>query len=201
LRAPDDAAAGGQPSSLPAAVVRPYDTNWPAQFEAEQVRVEGVLRDWLVDGVHHVGSTAVPCMPAKPIIDMIAGVARLEDAELAEPQLTALGYRRLVHRVDAVLFNKAVSGVDTHHLHLTVPGSSLWVGRLAFREALGASAELRGAYAELKERLVADSGGRPYSAAGKRDFVRAVLAEVGVELQGGLYASGSGTPTPRSERG
>jgi GrpB-like predicted nucleotidyltransferase (UPF0157 family) len=181
--------------------VVPYDPAWRQRFEEERVGLERVLEPWLEGGIHHIGSTAIPGLSAKPIIDMIAGVARLEDADLAEPQLTALGYRRLVHRVDAVLFNKAVNGVDTHHLHLTVPGSSLWVGRLAFRDALGASAELRGAYAELKERLVADSGGRPYSAAGKRDFVRAVLAEVGVELQGGLYASGSGTPTPRSERG
>ncbi len=63
-------------------------------------------------------------MPAKPVIDMIAGVRGLEDAEQAEPLLARLGYHRAVHRVDAVLFNRISEEVHTHHLHLTVPGTT-----------------------------------------------------------------------------
>ena len=166
----------------------PYDPRWPALFDTERVRLEASLRDWLVGGIHHVGSTAVPGMPAKPIVDMVAGVRDLFDAGSAEPALMGLGYERAVHRVDAVLFNRTAGGAHTHHLHLTVPGSELWRERLAFRDALRANPALVVEYAELKHRLVAEAGGGPYSAAGKRDFVRRVLASAGVELVDGLYA-------------
>jgi GrpB-like predicted nucleotidyltransferase (UPF0157 family) len=173
-------------SVIPAPVL--YDPRWPALFDAERVRLEDVLRDRLVGGIHHVGSTAVPGMPAKPVIDMVAGVRDLSDADPAEPALGRLGYERAVHRVDAVLFNKTAGGVHTHHLHLTVPGSELWRERLAFRDALRTDPALVAEYAELKQRLVAEAGGGSYSAAGKRDFVRRVLAGAGVELVDGLYA-------------
>jgi GrpB-like predicted nucleotidyltransferase (UPF0157 family) len=166
----------------------PYDPRWPALFDAERIRLEAVLRDWLIGGIHHVGSTAVPGMPAKPVIDMVAGVRDLSDADLAEPALVRLGYERAVHRVDAVLFNKTAGGVHTHHLHLTVPASELWRERLAFRDALRADRALVAEYAELKHRLMVEAGGGPYSAAGKRDFVRGILARAGVELVDGLYA-------------
>jgi GrpB-like predicted nucleotidyltransferase (UPF0157 family) len=185
-------------SVIPAPVL--YDPRWPALFDAERVRLEDVLRDRLVGGIHHVGSTAVPGMPAKPVIDMVAGVRDLSDADPAEAALARLGYERAIHRVDAVLFNKAVGGVHTHHLHLTVPGSELWRERLAFRDALRTDPALVAEYAELKHRLVAEAGGGPYSAAGKRDFVRRVLADAGVELVDGLYAdrdTDSGPPVSR----
>ena len=178
----------------------PYESRWPELFDAERVRLEAALADWLIGGIHHVGSTAVPGMPAKPVIDMVAGVRDLSDADLAEPALVRLGYERAVHRVDAVLFNRTAGGVHTHHLHLTVPGSELWRERLAFRDALRADAGLVVEYAELKRRLVAEAGGGPYSAAGKREFVRRILAGAGVELVDGLYAdrdAGSGPPVSR----
>jgi len=63
--------------------VVPYDPDWPRQFEEERALLKGVLAPWLQAGVHHVGSTAVPRLSAKPTIDMIAGVRDLEEARAA----------------------------------------------------------------------------------------------------------------------
>ncbi len=127
-------------------------------------------------------------MPAKPIIDMIAGVRNLADASLAEPALQRMGYTRAVHRTDAVLFNKASGESHTHHLHLTVPGSELWRERLAFRDILRRDPSLISEYTQLKAQLLEHTGGRPYSGVGKRDFVRRVLASAGIDLKDGLHA-------------
>jgi GrpB-like predicted nucleotidyltransferase (UPF0157 family) len=114
--------------------VVPYDPDWPRQFEEERALLEGVLAPWLQAGVHHVGSTAVPGLSAKPIIDMIAGVRDLEEARAALEPLRELSYHYRPHRPGAHCFHKPESPgwwEETHHLHLTEPGSDLWVERLA----------------------------------------------------------------------
>lgn len=168
-------------------MVVPADPSWPEVFAAERVLIETALGAALVSGVHHVGSTSVPGMPAKPIIDMVAGVSDLSVAHGAAIALLQFGYHRHPHRVDAVAFTKGVGQRHTHHLHLTVPGSELWRERLAFRDALRADYALVQEYGELKARLLRETGGRPYRAEGKREFVRRVLDGVGVELAEGLH--------------
>jgi GrpB-like predicted nucleotidyltransferase (UPF0157 family) len=163
-----------------------YDEDWPAAFDVERSRLAAVLAEWLTGGIQHIGSTSIPGMPAKPILDMIAGVGQLADADLAEPALVELGYDRHPHRVDAVLFVKQAGGADTHHLHLTTPDSDLWRERLTFRDALRARPDLADEYVALKLRLLDEAGGRGYDSADKRDFVRRVLAGCEVELRDGL---------------
>ena len=63
----------------PVALV-PYEPDWPRRFEAERALLERVLAPWLEEGIHHVGSTAIPGIAAKPVIDMIAGVRDFEEA-------------------------------------------------------------------------------------------------------------------------
>jgi GrpB-like predicted nucleotidyltransferase (UPF0157 family) len=155
----------------------PYDPAWPGMFEAERARLEAVLEPWLEAGIHHVGSTSVPGLPAKPIIDMLAGVGDLDEARGAFDPLAALGYEYLPHRPEAHRFER-----PGHHLHLTVPGSDLWRERLAFRDALRERAELRSAYAEWK-RVHAAYGPAVAYTESKWPFVAPVLAEAGIELK------------------
>jgi GrpB-like predicted nucleotidyltransferase (UPF0157 family) len=163
-----------------------YDAEWPVAFEAERSRIGEALGGLVTEGIHHIGSTSIPGMPAKPILDMMAGIGRLADADLAEPALARLGYDRIPHRVDAVLFVRRACGVDTHHLHLTTPGSDLWQERLTFRDAVRARPDLADEYLALKLRLLHESGGRGYDSAHKRAFVRKVLAGCGIDLRDGL---------------
>lgn len=82
-----------------------------------------------------------------------------------------------------MLFVKASNGVHRRHLHLTVAGSDLWRDRLAFRDPLRADLVLVQEYRALKEDLLRRSGGTPYDAADKREFVRRVLAGADVRLR------------------
>ena len=152
-----------------------YDPKWPAQFEAEREVLARVLERWLSEGVHHIGSTAVPGLAAKPIIDMIAGVHSLEESRAAVPALAELGYAFRVHRPEAHSFHRA----EQFHLHLTEPGSDLWRERFAFRDALRSDPELRREYAEWKLAHLGENG---YTAS-KRPLVFRVLAAQGIELK------------------
>jgi GrpB-like predicted nucleotidyltransferase (UPF0157 family) len=63
-----------------AIVLVPYNPEWPERFESERALLERVLAPWLEGGIHHIGSTAIPGIAAKPVIDMMAGVRDLEEA-------------------------------------------------------------------------------------------------------------------------
>ena len=143
-------------------------------FEEERDRLESALEPWLTGGIHHIGSTSVPGLTAKPIIDMLAGVADLAKARAASETLESLGYRYREHRPEAHLFVRTGFGV-----HLTEPGSDVWRERLAFRDALRADPALVAEYADWKRRH-ADLEG--YTA-DKRPLVMRVLSDAGIGLK------------------
>jgi GrpB-like predicted nucleotidyltransferase (UPF0157 family) len=165
--------------------VLPYDPEWPHQFALERELLDSVLAPWLVAGVHHIGSTAVPGISGKPVIDMIAGVRNQPQAQAAIEPLRAEGYVHAPHRADALWFAKPPTDTPwghTHHLHLTEPGSGLWQERLAFRDALRADPELVAEYERLKRSMDTEPDGSNYTATSKRSFVVRVLADAGITL-------------------
>jgi GrpB-like predicted nucleotidyltransferase (UPF0157 family) len=166
--------------------VVPYDPEWPRRFEAERVLLERVLAPWLEGGIHHVGSTAVPGLAAKPTIDIVAGVRDLEKARTAFDPLREHSYEYEPHRPGiAHHFAKPPASrwwERTHNLHLTEPGSDLWRERLAFRDALRADPELAAEYEALKLGLAQDRRAPGAYTGDKRDFVVRVLANVGIQL-------------------
>lgn len=143
-----------------------------------------MLAPWLSAGIEHIGSTSVPGLCAKPILDMIAGVGSLEEAAAAIGPLAEFGYVHTPHRPRALRFYR--NGPDgaqcTHGLHLTEPGSDLWQERLAFRDALRADPELARRYAELKLALAPASDSVTDYTAGKRALIAEVLARSGITL-------------------
>src|SRR3954463_9093735 len=159
----------------------PYDPTWASRFDEERVLLERVLAPWLMGTIEHVGSTSVPGLDAKPILDMIAPVRSLADAVAAAELLVALGYAQGIHRpAEAHYFYKPA--VDrwwerTHQLHLTELSTALWAGRIGFRNALRARADFRARYVELKRQLASSYGDDidGYARA-KRDFVNEVLS-------------------------
>jgi GrpB-like predicted nucleotidyltransferase (UPF0157 family) len=165
-------------------VVVPYDPEWPRRFEEERLALEPALAPWLEGGIHHIGSTSIPGIAAKPMIDMMAGVRDLEEARAAFEPLFALGYEETPHRPRAHHFSKPAGEAHTHHLHLTEPGTDLWVERLAFRDALRSDPELVAEYQALKLQMIDEEkrGGPEYSAVAKRTFVARVLAQAGIEI-------------------
>jgi GrpB-like predicted nucleotidyltransferase (UPF0157 family) len=162
-----------------------YDPEWPRRFDDERRLLEPVLAAWLEGGIHHVGSTAIPGVSAKPIIDMIAGVHHLEEARAAFEPLARCSYHHAPHRPDeAHWFGKPSLSDRTHQLHLTVPGSALWRERLAFRDALRADAALANEYEALKLQLAEEHPDDIVAYThGKTAFIVRVLADAGIELR------------------
>jgi GrpB-like predicted nucleotidyltransferase (UPF0157 family) len=168
-----------------AGIVRPYDPGWPHSFEAERTVLIETLSRWLDGDLEHVGSTSVPGLAAKPVIDMIAPVRDLEAARGAFGPLRALGYGHRDHRPEAHAFHKPASSLwwqTTHSLHLTERGSDIWRERLAFRDALRASPVLAAEFQNWKVRAARDARADSPYAADKFEFVARVLAEAGIKL-------------------
>lgn len=159
--------------------------DWPRQFHAERALLIVHLAPWLAGEVEHIGSTAVPGLTAKPILDMLAAVLSLDEAAGAVPVLVGLGYEQGTHRPqEALWFCKAgPDGRRSHQLHLTRTDSDLWRERLAFRDALRGSGALREEYEGLKRRLAVQGGALADYTSGKRAFVARVLAGAGIALR------------------
>ena len=131
-----------------------YDQNWPALFEAERAVLSKALRPWLTGPIEHVGSTAVPGMPAKPVIDIMAGVDSLETSREALLPLRELDYQYAPYHPDLMhWFCKPSFSHRTHHLHLVPLRSPLWYDRLRFRDYLRSTPAVATEYAALKHRL------------------------------------------------
>jgi GrpB-like predicted nucleotidyltransferase (UPF0157 family) len=110
-------------------VVVEYDARWPQIFAAERSGLLAAIAPWLAGDVHHIGSTAVPGLAAKPIIDMMAGVTRLDDARAAVQPLAVLGFASGSHRPSEALWFYKPASEDLRErrfqLHLTDVGSAL----------------------------------------------------------------------------
>ena len=134
-----------------------YNAALPAQFLAERDILQTALSKWLVGDIEHIGSTAVPGLAAKPVIDIMAPVASLEASRGAIAAAELVGYCFYPYKPDEMhWFCKPSPEVRTHHLHLVPLGSRTWVERLAFRDALRQNPALAQEYAALKHRLAKD---------------------------------------------
>jgi GrpB-like predicted nucleotidyltransferase (UPF0157 family) len=132
----------------------PYDPSWPARFEQEAADLHRVLAAWLVGPIEHIGSTAIPGLAAKPVIDIMAGVETLEASRPAIAALTLHGYCYAPYRADAEhWFCKPSPAFRTHHLHLVPVESSRWREAIAFRDYLRIHPQVAAEYADLKQRL------------------------------------------------
>ena len=157
-----------------------YDPAWPREFEAEKARLASVLEPWLAGEIHHVGSTSVPGLGAKPVIDILAEVRSLDESRAAIEPLRGLSYCWAPYKTELMnWFCKPSPEHRTHHLHLIVPGSQAWHEELAFRDALRAEPETARAYEELKRRLADEHAlDREAYTVAKTEFVEAVLARL-----------------------
>ena len=132
--------------------VVPYDDNWPVQYENEVNRLRGVLGKEIVSA-HHIGSTSIPGMSAKPIIDILLEVKNIEKIDSYNNNMIALGYeprgelglpgRRYFSREDP-------KDIRTHHVHSYQTDNIELIRHLAFRDYMIAHPEDAKVYVELK---------------------------------------------------
>ena len=161
--------------------IEPYDPAWAASFDTERNLLAEVLKPWLVGPIEHVGSTAVPGLVAKPIIDIMASVESLEASLPAIDRLAEVGYCYAPYRRDIMHWLcKPSPEFRTHHLHLVPFPSALWSDRVAFRDRLRADDALSTEYAILKRNLAEmyRNDRESYTEA-KRPFIERVLGRQG----------------------
>ncbi len=138
-----------------------YDPLWPAAFEDERLRLAEALGP-VAGGIEHYGSTAVPGLCAKPILDIMVGISPLSDWERCKPALEALGYDYAAGAgvPGHFIFGRGRDRTErTHLVHVVEYQGESWRGSLAFRDALRRDAGLREAYAREKERAAAAGAG------------------------------------------
>ncbi len=157
----------------------PHDLEWTRLFAEEREQLQHVLSPWLRGPIEHVGSTAVPGLVAKPVIDIMAAVGTLEESRDAIVALQSLNYLDAPYREDVEhWFCKPRPSFRTHHLHLVPHGSPTWMAVIAFRDRLREAPAVANAYADLKVQLAASfRHDREAYTAGKGAFVARVLGE------------------------
>jgi GrpB-like predicted nucleotidyltransferase (UPF0157 family) len=138
---------------MPAVIVVDYDPSWPALFERIRASVWPAVHD-LAAAIEHVGSTSVPGLAAKPIIDLDVVVRSTDHVPTAIARLAALGYQ---HLGDFGIAGREAfrppPGSPDHHLYVCRPDSASLANHLAFRDQLRRRPELADAYGALKTRL------------------------------------------------
>ena len=168
-----------------------YDPRWPTLFAAEAARIRAAVGGQLIAAIEHFGSTAVPGLSAKPVIDILVAVRSLAQArQEAVPSLEALGYSYWRDNPDPhhMFFVKGLPplGPRTHHVHLVEFGSpdarltgedTFW-DRLLFRDYLRTHPEEVRRYEALKRYLATRfPTDREAYTDGKTDYVRSVMVK------------------------
>lgn len=157
-------------------VVR-HKPSWRDEFELEAVRIAGALGENVV-AVHHIGSTAIPNIFAKPVIDVLVEVNDLSAIEERASLMEALGYeemgefgiagRRYFRKDDA-------KGTRTHQVHVFEAASAQAIRHLAFRDYMIAHPEEAQKYSELKKKLADEHPNDPDSYMdGKDGFIKEI---------------------------
>ena len=156
-----------------------YDRAWPVRFEAERARVLALFEPGAAV-LEHVGSTAVPGLGAKPIVDMLLGVRRLAEVEARIPALEALGWEYVPRHEEWFpqrrFFALPRPPPRSHHLHAVEIGCAFWRDHLLFRDLLRARPETAAAYERLKRELARKhADDREAYTEAKAPFIQAVL--------------------------
>ena len=158
-----------------------YDPEWATEFSRESKRIADALGG-SAKGIEHYGSTAVVGMRAKPIIDILVGVAPFEDWEACKAPLERLGYDYAAHAgvPGHHIFGRGRDTTErTHLVHVVAFLGKEWHSNIALRNALRIDEKLRAAYVAEKERAAAAAPeGRAKYNELKRSFIDKVKASL-----------------------
>jgi len=138
----------------------PHNPKWVKLFEEEKQLLKKTFGDTIL-AIEHIGSTAIPSISAKPIIDINVGVESLDIALRMKEKFEKLGYE---HRPFVPgkakdnlkwreLYVKGLEAKRTHHVHVTILGNNYWKNSLLFRDFLRKNSAQAKLYTELKDGL------------------------------------------------
>lgn len=184
------------PAAAHTIILADYNPDWPRLFEEERERLHAAIGQWAV-AIEHVGSTAIPGIAAKPIIDIGVALNAFADALYCITPLSEIGYvclgefgipGRIYFRKDTAdpLPGQSPNGIGrTHQIHMYARRHEQFINHLALRDYLRANPNARQGYEDLKRRLASELEDVEAYADAKSDFVRDVLARAkaaGIEV-------------------
>ena len=161
-------------------IIIDYDLCWPDLYRLEENRIFlAIAGEFPI--IEHIGSTAVPGLAAKPIIDMMLGLDSLEEVSTVIRSLASIGYHYIAE-LEAMIperrfLRKQLDGEHRCHLHIVATGSAFWFDHLLFRDILRSTISVACQYEELKRGLALRyrSNREDYTAA-KSSFINKVIA-------------------------
>jgi len=165
-------------------VVVPYDEKWPEMFEAERFLIQALLGD-VAKNVHHIGSTSVPGLSAKPVIDILLEVSDINQLDKCTPLMVNAGY---VARGENGIAGRRyfIKGGDqrSHQVHAFSAGDVQIPKHLAFRDYLKKNSGIARDYADLKRAaaMLCKNDAHRYSAS-KAYFIEHHLQLALIELK------------------
>ena len=162
---------------LPSGIVRvcPYALEWARLFEGEAGRIRAAIGPYALD-IQHIGSTSVPGLAAKPIIDIGIAVADFDEAARCVQPLVALRYQYMGENGIPRRHYFVRGDPRMYHVHMNERASADWQQTIRFRDYLRAHPDVAAAYADLKLRLAQQfPTDRPAYQDGKDDFIKQVL--------------------------
>lgn len=153
----------------------PYTKAWAKAFESEKAVLKRIFPDAEIE---HIGSTAIPGITAKPILDILIVIPSFEAKNTCSDSLEAIGYHNKGFvRDEQLLFVKGSDKNQTVYLSLTMPNSPLYTRCISLRDVLRKDPKLAKEYSDLKEKITSSIGenDRKTYTAQKKDFIEKVL--------------------------
>ena len=172
----------------PPVVIVPYDPDWPLEFESEARLIQEQIGSYL-EALEHIGSTAVPGLGAKPVIDIMPGLRQLSDARWCIRPLANIGYEYVPEFEDEMperrYFRKGPPEARTHHVHMVETSTEFWHRHLLFRDYLRTHPVTAEEYEALKHRLAKlHATNREAYTQAKTEFIRGIVEVARAETAG-----------------
>jgi GrpB-like predicted nucleotidyltransferase (UPF0157 family) len=168
-------------------VIADYNPEWPALYEEERGRILHAIGNH-VAGIEHVGSTSVPGLAAKPIVDILVGLHSESLLDSVVQPMQALGHTYVPEYEDEMpyrrlFYKKPPTYPQAYNVHVVSLGHEFWVRHLLFRDYVRAHPEVARRYEELKRQLAPQFIAVNDYATAKTDFIRSVEAQAIRELE------------------
>jgi len=130
-----------------------YNSNWKKMYKEESEKIKNILNDIIID-IHHIGSTAIPGIKAKPVIDILVEVKDIEAVDQYNHEMEELGYEVMgEYGIPKRRFFRKGGNKRTHHIHIFQAGNEEIERHINFKEYLITHPDKRREYSKLKEKL------------------------------------------------
>ncbi len=131
-----------------------YNSNWKGMYKEESKKIKNVFSDIIID-IHHIGSTAIPGIKAKPVIDILVEVKDIEGVDQYNNKMKELGYEVMgEYGIPKRRFFRKGGNKRTHHIHIFQVGNEEIERHIRFKEYLIAHSDEAREYSKLKEELL-----------------------------------------------